>query len=51
MSSYWKAENGQWYVERCGKCHRENYCMSVAQGVCCWCGWRPEDDKQMEGGE
>jgi len=24
---------------RCPDCGKENYSMSVATGICCWCGW------------
>ena len=24
---------------RCPKCGRENYALSVFDGVCCWCGF------------
>lgn len=23
----------------CPKCGRENYALSVADGICCWCGF------------
>lgn len=24
---------------RCPKCHKENYALAVADGICCWCGF------------
>lgn len=26
------------YLQRCPRCHRENYVLAVTQGACCWCG-------------
>lgn len=28
---------------RCPVCRRENYAMSVAEGVCAWCGYDPNN--------
>ena len=49
MSKPIKSENGvEWYdngtilLLRCPKCHRENYALSVADGQCCWCGYKAE---------
>lgn len=42
-----KTEDGvEWYADgtilliRCPKCKCENYAMAVADGVCCWCGYK-----------
>lgn len=40
-------DDGTILVMRCPKCHRENYCMAVADGVCCWCGYKPEKIKEQ----
>jgi hypothetical protein len=32
-------DGGDMGLERCPECERENYAMSVASGVCCWCGY------------
>ena len=26
-------------LERCPKCHKENYCLAVLAGACAWCGF------------
>ncbi len=26
-------------LEKCFKCSRNNYALSIMSGVCCWCGW------------
>lgn len=48
MSNLVKAKDGvEWYADgtilvlRCPKCKRENYALAVADGVCCWCGYKP----------
>lgn len=33
--------SGHICVERCPKCHTENYCMNVTSGMCGNCGWNP----------
>ena len=33
-------------IQRCYECGRENYMMSVSEGVCCWCGWNPNGDER-----
>lgn len=35
------SDDGAILLIRCHKCHRENYALSVAFGVCCWCGFKP----------
>lgn len=49
MSKLVKAKDGvEWYADgtilliRCPQCKRENYALAVADGVCCWCGYKPE---------
>jgi hypothetical protein len=41
-----RADNGDLYLVRCFACQpewgRENWDMTVADGVCAWCGWREE---------
>lgn len=32
-------------LERCPVCTRENHCMAVLYGQCCWCGWVLPDEK------
>jgi ribosomal protein L37E len=32
-------DDGKYYMVRCPKCGRENYSMSVATGICAWCGY------------
>ena len=27
------------YLQKCGKCSRENWGPAVQSGVCAWCGW------------
>lgn len=40
----WRGENGSMYLARCPKCHSENYALSVAFGVCVWCGYDANED-------
>lgn len=35
-------------VQRCGRCHQENYVMAVSSGQCCWCGWDANDETQAK---
>lgn len=39
-------DDGQLFLVRCFACNpehgRENYALSVALGVCAWCGWDDE---------
>lgn len=37
---YRSKEDGGIGLIRCPDCGRENYAMSVASGVCCWCGFK-----------
>lgn len=42
-----RGRDGKLYLVRCPECKLENYSLSVAAGVCAWCGWhegRVEDD-------
>lgn len=32
-------KTGRFGLIRCPHCNRENYAMSVIDGVCCWCGF------------
>lgn len=34
---------------RCPKCGRENYSMNVASGICTWCGYDGNKDKNFKG--
>lgn len=38
-------DDGQVYLEYCPKCGKENHAFFVAEGKCCWCGYKgkPED--------
>ena len=38
-------------VEQCPCCERENYCMSVTPGICCWCGWNANEEFELSGNE
>jgi len=40
--------NGKTYLVRCPKCKRENYAMSVSSGICAWCGYNANEEKQDE---
>ena len=40
--------NGKTYLVRCPKCKRENYAMSVSSGICAWCGYDANGEKQDE---
>ena len=40
--------NGKTYLVRCPKCKRENYAMSVSSGICAWCGYDANEEKQDE---
>ena len=40
--------NGKTYLVRCPKCKRENYVMSVSSGICAWCGYDANEEKQDE---
>jgi ribosomal protein L37E len=31
--------DGTLLLIRCPKCGRENYALSVADSICCWCGF------------
>lgn len=31
-------DDGRRAVIRCPECGRENYCLNVTSGICCWCG-------------
>ncbi|MFG6385460.1 MAG: hypothetical protein K1V80_03140 [Muribaculaceae bacterium] len=49
-----KRSNGvEWYADgtillfRCPECKRENYAPAVADGVCCWCGYKPKPIKKQ----
>lgn len=52
MSKLVKVKAGvEWYADgtilliRCPQCKRENYALAVADGVCCWCGYKPKSLK------
>ena len=54
MSKLIKRDQGvEWYDDgtilliRCPRCQRENYALSVADGVCCWCGYKPQPIKTL----
>jgi hypothetical protein len=36
------------HVQRCGRCHEENYVLAVSSGKCCWCGWDANDQEQTK---
>jgi hypothetical protein len=29
------------YLQKCGRCGRENWAPAVSTGSCAWCGWVP----------
>lgn len=33
------------FLVRCPSCHLENYGPNVATGICTWCGWSEEIEK------
>ena len=33
-------KDGKPFLVRCPKCKCENWAISVAGGVCAWCGWK-----------
>lgn len=37
-------DNGNLYLTRCVACGRENYCLHVSIGVCCWCRWSASEN-------
>lgn len=47
-----RAKGVEWYDDGlillicCPECGRENYAPAVADGVCCWCGYKPEPIKE-----
>jgi hypothetical protein len=41
-------EGSQVEVQRCGRCHKENYILAVSSGQCCWCGWDANDETQAK---
>ena len=40
--------NGKTCLVRCPKCKRENYAMAVSSGICAWCGYNANEEKQDE---
>lgn len=32
-------KDGTLALEKCPKCHKENYAMNVLSGICTWCGF------------
>lgn len=41
-------DNGHILLIRCPKCKRENYALSVIDGVCCWCGYNAHKDPELK---
>ncbi len=45
----WRDEQtGKIGMDRCPKCHRENYCMNVLLGICTWCGYDANKDFEQQ---
>jgi len=38
--------DGKVYLVRCPECGLENWAMAVASGVCCWCGYDANEEKE-----
>ena len=38
--------NDRLYLTRCPKCGLENYALNVASGICSWCGYDGNIDKE-----
>ena len=38
---------GKIYLVKCEKCNKENYAFNVASGVCTWCGYNANEDKEL----
>lgn len=36
----WKDKEGNFYIQRCPSCLKENYAPAVATGQCAWCGFK-----------
>ncbi len=43
-----KNEHGRICLVRCPKCKRENYAMNVMSGICTWCGFDANADKEEQ---
>lgn len=43
-------DDGKVFLQRCPKCHLENWGCAVASGQCAWCGYKatPKDIKDKE---
>lgn len=41
-------ENGKILLIRCTECKRENYALSVIDGVCAWCGYNAHKDEELK---
>ena len=39
-------DEGDLFLVKCFVCKRENYALNVALGICTWCGWKQEENKQ-----
>lgn len=37
---------GKVYLIRCPKCLRENYAINVSSGICTWCGYNGNEEKE-----
>jgi len=44
-----KRKDGKWAMERCPKCHKENYAFNVMNGVCTWCGYDANAERSKGG--
>lgn len=48
-SGLWYQDDGTIAMTRCPdpECKRENYCMNVLSGICTWCGYDSNRDKEF----
>lgn len=44
----WKNNDGKIFLQRCHECGRENYAHCVAKGVCAWCEYDANEDKNID---
>ena len=44
--TFWNDEHTTIFMVRCPKCNQENWAMVVAKGVCAWCGYDINADKE-----
>lgn len=44
--AFWNKEHTKIFLVRCPKCHAENWAPSVSSGICAWCGYNINADKE-----